>query len=208
MSTEVESGNNQQPAAQVQSSEKPAEAQTQEQKPAEQQSAEQKPAEQKPAEQKAVDYTDFKLPEGAKVSEAVLNEFKALAKEGNLSQEAAQKMVDKITPLLAKENTDAFHATLAEARKGWIEQTKVDKDIGGEKLTENLATANSVFEKFGTPALKELLDGSGIGDHPEMVRWAAKIGKAMGEDKVIQGRLSEGAQQDAASVLFGDSKAA
>lgn len=209
MSTEVESGKPETPAAPVQdASAKPAEAQPQEQKPAEQKPAEQKPAEQKPAEAE-VKYTEFKMPDGVKVPEVVLGKFTEVFQGLKLPQEAAQKVMDELAPLVAKENAEAYKATLAEARKGWVEAAKVDKEIGGDKHEQNLAIAAQTFTKFGTPALKELLEASGLGDHPEVIRWSYKVAQALGEDKVIAGRLSDGVEKkDAASILYDATKAA
>lgn len=212
MSTEVESGNNQTTAAPVtEAAAQPAVAQAQ--APAQPATEAAKPAEvAKPAEQPkpaAVEYQPFKVPENVKVAEVVLGKFSEIAKASNLPQEAAQKMLDELAPLIAKDSTEAFHAQLAEARKGWQESVKVDKELGGEKTSENLAIAKQTFDKFGTPALKELLETSGLGDHPEIVRWAHKVAKAVGEDKVIPGGLSAGAsQKDPASVLYDAPKAA
>lgn len=209
MSTEVESGNTQTPAAPVQdASVKPAEAQTQEQKPAEQKPADQKTDEQKPAEAE-VKYTEFKMPDGVKVPEAVLGKFTEVFQGLKLPQDVAQKVMDELAPLVAKENAEAYKAILAEARKGWAEASKVDKELGGEKHEQNLALAHQTFEKFGTPALKELLETSGLGDHPEVIRWSYKVAQALGEDKVIVGRLSDGVEKkDPASILYDATKAA
>ncbi|MEI6907818.1 peptidase, partial [Klebsiella pneumoniae] len=54
---------------------------------------------------------------------------------------------------------------------------------------------------FGTPELKEYLNGTGLGNHPELVKAFIKVGKAMSEDGMVTGK--EGGQRSAAEVLYG-----
>lgn len=156
-----------------------------------------------PAVEQPIEYQPFKVPEGVKLQESISAKFTEVAKTAKLPQEAAQKFIDELAPLIAKENAAAMQSQLAEMRKGWTESVKTDKEIGGEKSAENLAVASSVFQKFGTPELKQFLDASGLGDHPELIRWAFKVGKAMGEDTIVKGALSDGqGLKDPAAVLY------
>ncbi|WP_175982558.1 peptidase [Caballeronia zhejiangensis] len=143
----------------------------------------------KPAEEaKPIEYTDFKVPEGVELKGEALDELKAFAKEKGLSQEDAQKLVD-----LGAKQSQAFQTQVAEQAKAqsaeWAAQTKGDKEIGGDALPENLAAAKQALDKFGSPELKSLLNQSGLGNHPEVVRFMVKAGKAISED----GRLVTGA---------------
>jgi len=96
----------------------------------------------------------------------------------------------------------AIKTQLEAARKSWAEAAKVDPEIGGEKFAANLAVANQVFTTYGSEELGKLLDASGLGQHPELIRWAYKVSQALGPDRIVQGRQSEG-PKDAASVLYG-----
>ena len=49
--------------------------------------------------------------------------------------------------------------------------------------------------------LKEYLEGTGLGTHPELVKAFVKIGKAMSEDGMVDG--SNQGQRSAAEVLYG-----
>lgn len=129
---------------------------------------------------------DIKLPEGA-IKGELLEDLKAFAKEKGLTNEDAQKLAD-----LGVKQSQGFVAQLAEAQKTqtaeWAAATTADKDIGGDKLPENLATAKKALDNFGTPEFKKLLNDSGLGNHPEIVRFMVKAGKAISED----GRLVTG----------------
>jgi hypothetical protein len=45
-----------------------------------------------------------------------------------------------------------------------------------------VADALKARERFSTPALRQLLNETGFGNHPEVIKFFAKVGKAMRED--------------------------
>ena len=83
----------------------------------------------------------------------------------------------------------------------WAADVKADKEIGGDKLISNLSAAQRALDQFGTPELKEYLNTTGLGNHPDLVKTFVKIGKAMSEDGMVTGG-NEG-QRSAAEVLYG-----
>lgn len=137
-----------------------------------------------PAEAKAAPETyEFKAPEGRAFDPEVIAEYSRVAKELNLSQEAAQRVLDSVGPKLAERQA----AQVEAIRNGWAESSKADKEFGGEKLSENLSVAKKALDQFGTAELRALLNESGIGNHPEVIRFMYRAGKAISEDKVITG---------------------
>lgn len=142
----------------------------------------------------AVEYK-FELPEGMELDAKASGEFTEIAKDLKLPQEAAQKLVS----LYAKQ-MQAQQEVHAETVKGWAEAVKADKEIGGDNLPATTAAAQKVMSTFATPALKEYLDGTGLGNHPELVRFVAKIGKALSEDTFVKGGASTAAGPSAASM--------
>ncbi|EPY7067852.1 TPA: peptidase [Klebsiella pneumoniae] len=155
--------------------------------------------EQKP--EGAPEKYEFKPAEGQELDTAALEQFEPIARELNLTNEQAQKMVDlygtKIMPMVQKQQAEAWQAQTEE----WAATVKADKEIGGDKLTANLGVAQRALDTFGTPALKEYLNGTGLGNHPELVKAFVKVGKAMSEDGVVTGK--ESGQRSAAEVLYG-----
>lgn len=141
---------------------------------------------------------DFKAPEGMELDAAAVDEFKAIATELKLPAESAQKVVDLYAKLEQK-RSEAFAAQVDE----WGNQVKADKEIGGKNLEVNLAAAKAAVEKFGTPEFKSMLDATGMGNHPEVVRMFVKIGKAISEDTMVRGNPGDSPPKDAASVLYG-----
>lgn len=148
---------------------------------------------EKPAEE--VDYT-FELPEGVELDAKSMDEFKAMAKELKLPKEAAQKMVD-----LAAQREQARIETHAKTVADWAESVKADKEIGGDKLAANLAVARKALE-LGPPELKDLLNASGLGNHPAVVKWALAVGKALSEDNFVPAGNPVDVQGSIASRLY------
>ncbi|EHP6080508.1 peptidase [Escherichia coli] len=144
---------------------------------------------------------EFKAAEGAELDTEALKDFEPLARELNLNQEQAQKLVDmygtKLLPMVQKQQAEAWQ----KQTEGWAESVKADKEIGGDKLNSNLSAAQRALEQFGTPELKEYLNGTGLGNHPELVKTFIRIGKAMSEDNMVTG--NESGQRSAAEVIYG-----
>ncbi|QLR20365.1 peptidase [Citrobacter freundii] len=157
-----------------------------------------KPEEKKPGEDKeqkqdgAPEKYEFKPAEGQELDAAALEQFEPIARELNLTNEQAQKMVDlygsKIMPMVKQQQVEAWQKTTEQ----WAADVKADKEIGGDKLTANLSAAQRALEQFGDPELKEYLDSTGLGNHPALVKAFIKVGKAMSEDKVVTGGHESG----------------
>lgn len=152
--------------------------------PASQQSAAgQQSAQQAQSQQQAY---DLKLPEGSPLNAQHLEEVKAMAKELGLSQEAAQKLVERDNALLSK-SEQQNRAMIADKVSQWAEEAKADKEIGGANLQSSITDAKTALDRFGTAEFKNMLNQSGVGNHPELIRLLSKVGKAMREDKMLTG---------------------
>lgn len=154
--------------------------------------------EQKP--EGAPEKYEFQAGEGVELDAEALKDFEPVARELNLTNEQAQKLVDAYPKILAgvqQRQTEAWQAQTEQ----WAADVKADKEVGGDKLTANLSAAQRALDQFGTPELREYLDGTGLGNHPELVKAFIKVGKAMSEDGVITGK--ESGQRSAAEVLYG-----
>ena len=166
----------------------------------ENQDGEQQKTEKEQKQEGAPEKYEFQAGEGVELDAEALKDFEPVARELNLTNEQAQKLVDAYPKILAgvqQRQADAWQAQTEE----WAATVKADKEIGGDKLTANLGVAQRALDTFGTPALKEYLNGTGLGNHPELVKAFVKVGKAMSEDGVVTGK--ESGQRSAAEVLYG-----
>ncbi|EAA1242393.1 peptidase [Salmonella enterica subsp. enterica serovar Ohio] len=177
-------------------------------KPAEDKPADgQKQEGDKPAEKKeddkpegAPEKYEFQAAEGVELDTEALKEFEPVAREMNLTNEQAQKLVDVYPKILAgvqQRQAEAWQQTTEQ----WAADVKADKEIGGDKLTSNISAAQRALDQFGTPELKEYLNTTGLGNHPDLVKTFVKIGKAMSEDGMVTG--GNDGQRSAAEVLYG-----
>jgi len=172
--------------------EKPA-AETPTEKP-----ATEKPAAETPAKVAPEKY-DFKAPEGMQFNPAVLDAYSGVAKKAGLTQEVAQELIDTVTPAIAAAQVEQMKAT----HKEWTDAATVDTEFGGEKLKENLGVARKALDAFGTPALRTLLDTTGFGNHPEVLRLLYRTGKAISEDsKLVVGQRGRSTAKPATAVLY------
>lgn len=138
----------------------------------------------------------FDMPEGLELDTAAAAEFSAIAKANNLTQEQATKFTG-IAIAMQQRQMEAHANTVA----GWAESVKSDKDMGGDKLPATLASTRKVMDAFGTPGLKSALDSSGYGNHPEFIRFVAKIGASLSEDTFVRGgNTTDKSAGDAASM--------
>ena len=139
---------------------------------------------------------EWAAPEGVTLDESIMGSLSEVAKELNLPQAAAQKLVDKIAPVMAQRQVEQFEALRTE----WRQASSSDQEFGGAKLTENMAVAKKALDAFGTPEFRQLLEQTGMGNHPEVIRTFYRAGKAISEDGLVSGSAPK-APRDARSLF-------
>lgn len=147
------------------------------------------PAEQKAAPAAPAEYGEFKLPAGTTKETPLIAELIAEAKNLGLSQEAAQRLIDR-----EQKRTEQIVTAAKDASIKWAAESAADKEFGGDKFTENLSFVSKALSEFSTPALGEMLKSTGLINHPEVIRAFYKIGKAMSEDRIVVGDGAQKAQ--------------
>lgn len=162
-----------------------------------------KPAETDPADKVPEDGKyDLKMPDGveldAELAAALGPDFKDLG----LTNAQAQKLVDKYIATQqdrAAKQTEAWAGTVQK----WADDAKADKEIGGAKWDQTVAASRRAVGKLGSPELREYLNASGGGNHPEMIRFMAKVGAMISEDSPANGGAGgQGKPVDHAYALF------
>ena len=129
---------------------------------------------------------ELQVPENVKFEGEEREQFESFAKDLGLSQEQAQKLFERDLAV-RKSIEERVNAEADAAIKGWLEAARADKEYGGERFDANIAVARKALEAFGTPELKAMLDSSGLGNHPEAIRFMYRVGKAISEDKLVLG---------------------
>jgi hypothetical protein len=142
------------------------------------------------------------MPEGVKVDQELLDELSPEFKAAGLTSRQAQALTDKF---IAKqtERAKAQGETWANTVTGWVDAAKNDPEIGGPKWDASVSDARRAVNTLGTPALRDYLEASGGGNHPELIRFMAKVGATIKEDNPAAGGAGgTGRPVDTAHRLF------
>lgn len=146
------------------------------------------------------EYAAFTMPEGVELDEELLGKATPIFKELGLTQENAQKVVD-LAAEMRQADSQAMIDAHQEQVQSWETEAKNDKEFGGDKFDENVGIARTGIEKVGSPALKEFLDETGFGNHPELFKMMVRVGKMVSEDDPGGGDPAAEAK-DRASTLY------
>lgn len=153
----------------------------------------------------AVEDVVLKFAEGVKVDAALVGKVTPLFKEFGLKSEQAQKLADAFVKHQAEAlaaQAKADDEAIAQVQKGYETALKADKELGGAHFNASIAAGQKALAKYGSPELTGFLDRTGLGNHPEIVRFFAKVGKAMGEDSTRNATGGASETPDPRAVLL------
>jgi hypothetical protein len=146
----------------------------------------------------------IKLPEGFTVNEPVMKDFLGVMNNAELTPVArAPARVDLQTKMMS-EASDKASQDFINLRTEWQNAAKADKDFGGDNLAPTLATISKAIDKFGTPETRQIFDMTGAGDHPEIIRFIARLAKEarVEEAKPVVTQTSPAVARDPADILY------
>lgn len=151
------------------------------------------------------------LPKDAAIEADAVERLTAFAKANSLSPETAQKALEHANAEVAADrakqteaNTQAFQTL---ARETWVNEIKADKEFGGEKFTATIIESKRAAEIAFTPEERKILDDTGWGNNPLLVKGFARIGRRIGNDTLVTGGgMNGGSQKSTAELLYGGSK--
>lgn len=133
----------------------------------------------------SADKYEFKLGGDAntKHDDELIGEFKNMAHQAGLNPRQAQALLDGYTKFsearLGKQATE-MQAGLDTLKKEW-----------GGAWDNNLSSATRAVKELGGEELSKVLDETGLGNHPVLVKFFAKLGKEITEEPVIVGDATE-----------------
>jgi hypothetical protein len=146
---------------------------------------------------------EFKAIEGYELDSEVTEAFSEVARKLNLTQDAAQEVLDRMGPKMAERQKARADAVFSK----WEQESKADTEFGGDALDANLGVARKALDQFGTPELRTLLNESRLGSHPAVIRLFYRVGRAISEDGFVGSSSNAGRQMpknfnDAAAALY------
>ena len=156
--------------------------------------------------------------EGVDLDPEMIAEAEPILRELNLTNDQAKKFV----PIAAKLMDRAVDATVNDIvakgnaqRKEWLDSAKAADDIGGAKWDATMHMAAKGLDALGfvkadkdknveAHPFRLVLETTGFGNHPDMIRMAAKLGELVSEDGdfVRADASSPAAKGDVAKRLY------
>lgn len=156
---------------------------------------------EEPAPPVAPVYESFTLPEGVNLDEGRLKEFTGILSELELDGKAdhaavqafGQKAVDFHVQEVTKaveDYTKLLQTSWDRQKTEWKDSFLKDPDIGGNRFQTTVDSALTFLRTHGGTAdqqkeFRNLMETSGLGNHPAMIRLLANAGRAMQEGKPL-----------------------
>ena len=85
-------------------------------------------------------------------------------------------------------NATTTSAGTAKVIASWVDAAKADPEYGGEKLKENLLTAQRAFSLPRGAEISKILFKSGLGNHPAVIGFMTEVGKLLEGDNMTHGK--------------------
>lgn len=134
------------------------------------------------------------FPDVTEEVQARLDAFGETAKGMKLTQDQYQQLIEYDINR-AKEAIDQGANAYQQRVTEWRNATKADKELGGDDLKVNLATAKLAMDQYSTEGLNALLaipsednpEGLGLGNHPEIIRLFNRVGRTLKEAELHEG---------------------
>lgn len=130
----------------------------------------------------APDKYEFKrpeVPENVKYDEELETAFRGMAHKAGLSTRQAQAVLEQFTTFSQERLgnfTKQMETGVGELKKEW-----------GAKFDANVGAAARTVKELGGDEIVALLNETGLGNHPAMIKFFAKLGEATSEDSLIIG---------------------
>lgn len=165
---------------------------------------------------------ELQMPEGVTLDAEAFAEAEPILRELNLSNDAANKLAPVAASLVQRGATAAQQAVVAEVvaqRAEWAKQALADTELGG--TTENYKASVKLSAKGldmlgfkgahkdasgnDVPAhpFRQLLDETGLGNHPEMIRAWKRVGEAVSEPFDLPRPTAAPGTETATEIMYG-----
>lgn len=156
------------------------------------------------------DYSEVQLPQGMELDKNMLGKFEPIAKEFNLSNKSANKLMNLAVELVAKNTPNAenlatqIQQTEAES---YVQLLNTDKELNGytqEEYGNYLKVANQGVKSFATQGFMDLIKAKGLTNHPDFIKTFHAIGKICSNDILPDVNNPVGKSERPADILYGE----
>ena len=153
------------------------------------------------------EYADFDLPNDIEINTALLDAARPIFKEVGLSQVGAQALVNMFADQI-KADSATRNDAYAQQNKTWQDEARADSVVGGDDFEQKVGKAKTALDKFGSPGLMKLLQDTGLGNHPDVIRAWYKVGLTIAEDVPGGDADPSDTPKSAAEILYPNAKRA
>lgn len=158
-----------------------------------------RPSPQSATSQDPLEKTNLPKPDNSPFSGTDWEAFKSLTAELKLSDEQIEKLVAFSSEFASHQQQDWQDKKRAKVAS-WANQTRA---LYGAGLDEEIAFALQAANTFGGPELRALLEETGLGNHPVMIRTLSGIGRCISEEAVVGGVPAAPQDKTFAEALYG-----
>ena len=116
----------------------------------------------------------YELEPGVEAYHDLIAAVSPLFRKAGLTQ-AQFVVVAKAQKLAIDREAEARQRTFAE----WSDRAKSDPEYGGEQYEANLRSAQAVIQRYGNADVLQVLNETGAGFHPEMIRLFTRLAWAL-----------------------------
>ena len=130
------------------------------------------------------DFSAVKNSNGENYNQNTVDFVTTVAKEMKLNNEQAGNLLK----ILADNYQAVQQQSVQRERTNWRAELRADPELGGENFDKTRLHLSTVMRKFGNNEVKDILNSTGLGDHPAFVRMFNAIGASMSQEvNVIKG---------------------
>lgn len=144
-------------------------------------------------------YDKLELPENLKGQEENFAAFKKLAARLHLPAETAKELL-QWEAAAAEQGQKIAQTQRADILQKWTEQSKA---LFGPSYQREIARALDAAARFGGEELRTLLDVTGLGSHPVIVKTFHQISQQISEDVSVSGKNKNSTDKTFAEALYG-----
>ena len=125
------------------------------------------------------------MPEGLQLPKDYVEKIASYAREQGFSKDKAQELLNLKADMI-QDMIEQQKESYAKTRDEWVSQVKNDQEIGGNNFKQSIDLAQRALKQFASDEFIKTLNETGYGDHPEVVRVFARVGKLIANDHIVQ----------------------
>jgi hypothetical protein len=145
---------------------------------------------------------NLQLPEGVELDQQLAEAAFPVFKELGINQGQAQKLAEMFSTY-RQADAQAVTSAWENQQKTWVKDAKSDPEYATDGWDTTVEIANRALKQYGTPELAKALRETGMGNHPELIRYFYRIGKGISDDSTDTGEGKRGSELPPEERLYG-----